>query len=140
VKPAQIARGMIVCPPNTSTAYNRFKAQVYFLTKHEGGRVKPVRSGYAQQLFSHTWNMEARIDLPPPLDMLMPGDNGEVYVTLLKQMVLEPQQRFTIRENQSTVGTGFITELLPNVEVLSSLSKVKSEVILNETEKIKSAK
>ena len=137
IKPEQINRGMFICPPKTSKAYNRFKAQVYFLTKQEGGRFKPFRSGYAQQLFSYTWNVEARLDLPPSMEMFMPGDNGEVYVTLLKQMVLEPQQRFTIREgNQTTVATGVITKLLPDVVVTSSLSKLKSETILDESEPI----
>ncbi|OWA52687.1 Elongation factor Tu, mitochondrial [Hypsibius exemplaris] len=136
VKPDQLDRGMIVCPPKISKAYNHFKAQLYFLTKHEGGRNKPVRSGYQQQMFSYTWNMEARIDLRPPMEMLMPGDNGEVYVALRKHMVLEPQQRFTIREaNQSTVATGVITSLLPDVLVEKTLSKVSDADLLNEVAK-----
>lgn len=127
LKSEQIERGMCICPPNTSHAFNRFKAQVYFLTKHEGGRAKPIRSGYCQQLFSHTWDVEARFDLPLGMDMMMPGDNAELYGTLLKEMVLEESQRFTIRENHQTVGTGVITKILNSVTVEKQLGRLDAE-------------
>ncbi|XP_055348349.1 elongation factor Tu-like [Paramacrobiotus metropolitanus] len=133
IKAAQVSRGMILAPPGRFTAHNRFRAQIYFLTKHEGGRSKPIRSGYAQQLFSHTWDVETRLDLPPGVDMLMPGEHSEVFGTLLREMVLEPNQRFTVREaNNQTVATGVITKLLPSVRVDRSLGKLDGAKLVTE--------
>ena len=85
-------------------------------------------------MYSHTWDMEWRCDLSPGLEMLMPGDNAEVFCTIRKQMVLEPNQRFTVRENHQTVATGVITKLLSDMEVTSTLNKLKTEQILMDIE------
>ena len=100
--------------------------QVYFLTKGEGGRSRPVISGYIQQIFSATWNISCRLDLPSEKDMLMPGDHATVYLTLLKKMVVEPGQSFTIRENNVCVATGIITDTMGTLPLpKDNLSYVK---------------
>lgn len=99
---------------------------MYLLSKGEGGRSRPVLSGYIQQIFSATWNISCRLDLPSEKDMLMPGDHATVYLTLLKQMVVEPGQSFTIRENNVCVATGIITDIKGTVALpKDNLSYVK---------------
>lgn len=146
VKPKLIRKGAILCPVNTLTLNNRFKATIYFLLRSEGGRTKPITSNYQQQLFSHTWNIVCRyllilvllinlfthlvfffrLDLDPAVSMIMPGEHGDVQITLLNKMVMDIGQPFTIRENGKTVATGIISEILPNVNVTkNNLSKLK---------------
>jgi elongation factor Tu len=97
---------------------------VYFLTRAEGGRSKPVTSKYIQQLFSRTWNVPCRIDVIGG-EMLMPGEHGSVCLTLLRKMVMTEGQTFTIRENHKTVGTGIIIKMLNSVNIVkSNLSKL----------------
>ncbi|XP_050520558.1 elongation factor Tu-like isoform X2 [Daktulosphaira vitifoliae] len=123
VKPKNIRKGMIVCPNNSLTINNHFKATIYFLQRGEGGRSKPVTSKYQQQLFSHTWNITSslhiifRIDLDPSIPMIMPGEHAEVRLTLLNKMVMDIGQTFTIRENGKTVATGIISQKLSNVNI-----------------------
>lgn len=83
VKLDRAQRGMVLAAANSCKPGNRFRAQIYLLSKGEGGRSRPVVSGYAQQMFSATWNLFARIDLPEGKDMLMPGEHSEVHWTLL---------------------------------------------------------
>ncbi|XP_050423709.1 elongation factor Tu-like [Adelges cooleyi] len=117
IKPKNIRKGMIICPSNSLTMNNHFKATIYFLMRAEGGRSKPITSKYQQQLFSHTWNIASRIDLDPSIPMIMPGEHAEVRLTLLNKMVMDIGQSFTIRENGKTVATGIISEKLPNVNL-----------------------
>ena len=119
-----VLKGMLLCEAGTEKLTNRFEATVYFLTRAEGGRSKPVISKYIQQLFSHTWNLACRIDLLPDVPMVMPGEHSTVTVTLLKKMVISNGQCFTIRENQITVGTGMVTKVLDNVN-FNNLAKLK---------------
>jgi len=126
VKLDQVQRGMILVPSKSVSLVNHFQAQVYLLSKGEGGRSRPVLSGYIQQIFSATWNISCRLDLPSEKDMLMPGDHATVYLTLLKQMVVEPGQSFTIRENNVCVATGIITDIKGTVALpKDNLSYVK---------------
>lgn len=119
-----VERGMLLCAAGSQIIGNHFEAKVYFLTRAEGGRSKPVTSKYIQQLFSRTWNVPCRVDLVSG-EMLMPGEHGSVYLTLLRKMVLTEGQTFTIRENHKTVGTGIIVKMLNNVDIIkSNLSKV----------------
>ncbi|KPJ20469.1 Elongation factor Tu, mitochondrial [Papilio machaon] len=117
LKLRSVETGMLLCAAKTMKLSNHYKAKVYFLTRAEGGRKKPIFSKYSQQMFSGTWNIACRIDLEPTVDMMMPGDHGEVYLTLLEGMVMTSGQRFTIRENNVTVATGIVTETLPSIDV-----------------------
>ncbi|VEN36337.1 unnamed protein product [Callosobruchus maculatus] len=119
-----IKRGMLLCAPNSLKLSNRFKASIYFLAANEGGRSRPVTGKYCQQLFSRTWNAPCRIDLDENVNMLMPGEHGSVYLTLLWKMAMAQGQQFTVRENNMTVATGVITETLENVHISTSLGKL----------------
>ncbi|CAG9858330.1 unnamed protein product [Phyllotreta striolata] len=125
VKVKDVMRGMVLCAAGSQKINNRFKASIYFLSKAEGGRSKPVTSRYCQQLFSKTWNIPVRVDMVDNVDMIMPGEHGSVSLTLLKKMVMLPGQQFTIRENNVTVGTGIITEALPSINLIGSLGKLE---------------
>lgn len=147
IKPKSVRKGMIMCPIHTLKPNNRFKATIYFLLRSEGGRSKPITSNYQQQLFSHTWNIVCRylllfvffflwyyllaffilrIDLDPTVSMIMPGEHGEVEITLLNKMIMDVGQPFTLRENGKTVATGIISDFLSNVHVSkNNLSKIK---------------
>ncbi|XP_049881042.1 elongation factor Tu-like [Pectinophora gossypiella] len=112
-----VETGMLLCAAKSFQLSNHYKAKIYFLTRNEGGRKKPVFSKYSQQMFSGTWNIACRIDLDPSMNMMMPGDHGEVYLTLLEGMVMTQGQPFTIRENNVTVATGIVTDTLPSIDV-----------------------
>lgn len=127
VKISSVQRGMLLCALGTAKMSNHFDASMYLLTRGEGGRSKPITSKYIQQLFSKTWNISCRVDFVDN-SMLMPGDHGKVRLTLLKNMVMTQGQPFTIRENNSTVATGLITETLKPIELpMNKLSKVVIE-------------
>ncbi|XP_069675608.1 elongation factor Tu [Periplaneta americana] len=120
-----VQRGMLLCAAGSQSIGNHFEAKMYLLSRAEGGRSKPVTSKYIQQLFSKTWNVPCRVDLCDG-EMLMPGEHGTVYLTLLRQMVMSPGQSFTIRENNRTVGTGIIVQRLNNITIVkSNLSKIE---------------
>ena len=120
-----VQRGMLLCAAGSQVVGNHFEAKVYFLTRAEGGRSKPITSKYIQQLFSRTWNVPCRIDLIGS-EMLMPGEHGSVYLTLLRKMVMIEGQTFTIRENHRTVGTGIIVKVLNSLNIVkSNLSKLE---------------
>ncbi|XP_064106499.1 elongation factor Tu-like [Macrobrachium nipponense] len=126
VKIDVLSRGMSLCAPGSITPCNRFEATVYFLTKQEGGRSRPISSMYIQQLFCQTWNITCRLDLPDQLTMVMPGEHCNVSITLLQRMVLSIGEAFTIRENNITVATGVVTSLLNSVSVINKkLDKLK---------------
>ncbi|GJQ76381.1 hypothetical protein Trydic_g2099 [Trypoxylus dichotomus] len=124
IKLKAVDRGMLVCAVGSEKLSNRFKATVYFLSRSEGGRSKPILSKYIQQLFSKTWNAPCRIDLDENVGMIMPGDHAEVYLTLQWKMVMTASQPFTIRENNITVATGIITETLDSIVVPTTLGKL----------------
>jgi elongation factor Tu len=128
VKIEFLQKGMMLCEFGSEVANNRYQAKIYFLTKTEGGRSKPVTSKYEQQLFSRTWSIACRIDIVPPHTMIMPGDHSTVELTLLKKMVMTMGQQFTIRENNMTVATGIITKVLNSINVPKSLGKLKLEI------------
>ncbi|XP_059054498.1 elongation factor Tu-like [Achroia grisella] len=117
MKIRSVETGMLLCAAKSFSLSNHYKANIYFLTRNEGGRKKPVFSKYSQQMFSGTWNIACRIDLDPSMHMMMPGDHGEVYLTLLEGMVMTQGQPFTVRENNVTVATGIITETLQSIDV-----------------------
>lgn len=125
VKIDVVQRGMMLCEEGSEQLGNRFEAKVYFLTRSEGGRSKPVMSKYTQQLFSRTWNIECRLDLSPDMSMLMPGEHATVQLTLLRKMIMTMGQQFTIRENNVTVATGIVARVLDSIHVPKSLGKLK---------------
>ncbi|BES87652.1 Elongation factor [Nesidiocoris tenuis] len=126
VKSNSIERGMQVVLAGSSTLTNSYEATIYFLSRSEGGRSKPVTSKYIQILFSNTWNVACRIDLLES-SMLMPGEHATVRLTLLKKMAMNQGQSFTMRENQLTVATGVITKTLPPIN-FNKLDKVQIDV------------
>lgn len=118
VKISTVQRGMLLCAAGSEKLSNHFDASMYLLTRGEGGRSKPLTSKYIQQLFSRTWNVPARIDLPDNANMVMPGDHAQlIRITLLWSMVMSLGQPFTVRENGCTVGTGVITARHPAVNL-----------------------
>lgn len=129
VKIEVVQRGMMLCEEGSEKLGNRYEAKIYFLTRAEGGRSKPVTSKYTQQLFSRTWNIECRLDLLPNMAMLMPGDQATVQLTLLKKMIMTMGQPFTIRENNVTVATGIVTRELDSIPIQKSLGKLEISVV-----------
>ncbi|KAK9874110.1 hypothetical protein WA026_002463 [Henosepilachna vigintioctopunctata] len=125
VKLNSVDRGMQLVAKGSIKYTNRFKANIYFLTREEGGRSKPILSRYSQQLFSNTWNVPCRLDLEKGIEMLLPGEHGPVNLTLQWKMPMINSQPFTIRENNITVATGIITESLEPVLVTSTLGKLQ---------------
>lgn len=125
VKISSVQRGMLLCAAGSEKLSNHYDASMYLLTRSEGGRSKPITSKYIQQLFSRTWNIPARLDLPNN-SMLMPGDHSQaIRITLFRKMVMSQSQPFTIRENGCTVATGVITKREPSVNLpLNKLSKL----------------
>ena len=112
VKRDEIRRGMVLAAPGTVKAYKKFKAQLYALTKEEGGRHTPFVSNYRPQLFTRTADITCVVTLPDDVTMVMPGDNVAASVELMSDLALETGSRFTVREGGKTVATGVITELV----------------------------
>jgi len=112
VKRDEIRRGMIMCKPGSVKAVDQVEAQVYILKKEEGGRDRPFTSFVQMQLFSKTWDCAAQV-LVPGGNMIMPGADAKLLLKLIKPMVLEQGQRFTVRDGSKTLGTGVVTKILP---------------------------
>jgi elongation factor Tu len=112
IKADQIQRGQVIAAPRTIRPQTRFKGEVYVLSKVEGGRHTPFFSGYKPQFFFRTTNVTGEACLPAGIEMVMPGDNANLIVSLDKPVALEIGSRFAIREGGKTVGSGIITEVL----------------------------
>jgi len=108
----EVERGQILCKPGSITPHKKFKAQVYVLTKDEGGRHTPFFSNYQPQFYFRTTDVTGTIKLPEGVEMVMPGDNIEMTVELGKLIAVENGTRFSIREGGRTVGAGNVTEIL----------------------------
>ncbi len=108
----QVRRGMVVCAPNSVTPHKHFKAEVYILTKEEGGRHTPFTSNYRPQFFFRTADVTGTIKLPENVPMVMPGDNVAIEVELIYPIAMEKGLRFAIREGGRTIGAGQVTEIL----------------------------
>ncbi len=109
----QIRRGMVICKPGSVKPHSHFKAEVYVLSKEEGGRHTPFFNKYRPQFYLRTTDVTGEIMLPEGTDMVMPGDNLTIDVTLLAKVAMDVGLRFAIREGGRTVGAGQITEILP---------------------------
>ena len=107
----QIERGQVLAKPGSVTPHTKFKAQVYVLTKEEGGRHTPFVSNYRPQFYFRTTDVTGVIRLPEGTEMCMPGDNVVMEVELLAPIAVEQGTKFSIREGGRTVGSGSITEI-----------------------------
>ena len=112
IERTQIRRGMIVCEPSTVTPHSHFKAEVYVLSKEEGGRHTPFFNNYRPQFYLRTTDVTGEVKLPSDVEMVMPGDNVSIEVKLINKVALEKSLRFAIREGGRTVGAGQVTEIL----------------------------
>ena len=108
----QVVRGQVLAAPGSIQTHKEFKAQVYVWKKDEGGRHTPFFSDYRPQFYFHTTDITGEIELPEGTEMVMPGDNTEFTVTLIKPAAIEKGTKFTIREGGRTVGAGQVTEIL----------------------------
>jgi elongation factor Tu len=107
-----IKRGMVICAPGTIKPHKKFKCEVYVLGKDEGGRHTPFFNGYRPQFYFRTTDVTGDCNLPAGVEMVMPGDNVSLEVTLLNTIAMEKGLRFAIREGGRTVGAGQVTEIL----------------------------
>ena len=112
VEKDQIKRGMIICKPASVTPHQKFKAEVYVLSKEEGGRHTPFFNKYRPQFYCRTTDVTGEIMLPENIEMVMPGDNVTIEVSLINKIAMEKGLRFAIREGGRTVGSGQVTEIL----------------------------
>jgi len=108
----EVERGMVVAAPGSITPHTKFKAEVYVLKKDEGGRHTPFFDGYRPQFYIRTTDVTGTIHLPEGVEMVMPGDNVNLTVELLKPVAVEVGTRFAIREGGHTVGAGVVTEVI----------------------------
>ncbi len=107
-----IERGQVLAAPGSITPHTDAKAQVYVLTKEEGGRHTPFFTGYKPQFYIRTTDVTGEIKLPDGVEMVMPGDNIEMDIKLIMPVALDEQLRFAVREGGRTVGSGVITEVV----------------------------
>ena len=112
IEKEQIKRGMVICKPNSVTPHAKFKAEVYVLSKEEGGRHTPFFNKYRPQFYFRTTDVTGEIMLPAGVEMVMPGDNISIVVQLINKIAMEKGLRFAIREGGRTVGSGQVTEIL----------------------------
>ncbi|MBK6845248.1 MAG: elongation factor Tu [Gemmatimonadetes bacterium] len=108
----EIERGMVLAKPGSITPHTKFEAEVYVLTKEEGGRHTPFFKGYRPQFYFRTTDVTGSIELPGGTEMVMPGDNIQMTIELITPIAMEEQLRFAIREGGRTVGAGVVTKIL----------------------------
>jgi elongation factor Tu len=108
----EIERGMVLAKPGSITPHTKFKAEVYVLTKDEGGRHTPFFNGYRPQFYFRTTDVTGAVQLPTGVEMVMPGDNVQMEITLISPIAMEKELRFAIREGGRTVGAGVVTEVI----------------------------
>jgi elongation factor Tu len=108
----EIERGQVVAKPGSINPHTKFKAEVYVLTKEEGGRHTPFFNGYRPQFYFRTTDVTGATQLPEGVEMVMPGDNVQMEVELIGPIAMDPELRFAIREGGRTVGAGVVTEII----------------------------
>jgi len=111
-KREEVERGQVVAKPGSITPHTKFKAQVYVLTKEEGGRHTPFFTGYRPQFYFRTTDVTGVALLPEGVEMVMPGDNVEMEIQLITPIAMEEQLRFAIREGGRTVGAGVVSKVI----------------------------
>jgi elongation factor Tu len=107
-----VERGQVVAKPGSITPHTKFKAEAYILTKEEGGRHTPFFNGYRPQFYFRTTDVTGVVTLPEGVEMVMPGDNVSVEISLITPIAMEKELRFAIREGGRTVGAGVISEII----------------------------
>jgi elongation factor Tu len=112
IKREEVERGQVVAKPGSITPHKKFKAEAYILTKEEGGRHTPFFDGYRPQFYFRTTDVTGVAKLPQGTEMVMPGDNVTMEVTLIQPIAMEKELRFAIREGGRTVGAGVVSEVL----------------------------
>jgi elongation factor Tu len=108
----EVERGQVVSVPGTITPHTKFKAEVYILSKEEGGRHTPFFNGYRPQFYFRTTDVTGVLDLPEGVEMVMPGDNVTITGDLITPIAMEKELRFAIREGGRTVGAGVVSEII----------------------------
>jgi len=111
-KREEVERGQVVAHPGTITPHTKFKAEVYILSKEEGGRHTPFFNGYRPQFYFRTTDVTGILTLPEGIEMVMPGDNVAITADLITPIAMEKELRFAIREGGRTVGAGVVSEIL----------------------------
>jgi elongation factor Tu len=111
-KREDIQRGQVLAKPRSITPHTKFRAEVYCLTKEEGGRHTPFFKGYRPQFYFRTTDVTGVVELAEGTEMVMPGDNAQMEITLIQPIAMEEALRFAIREGGRTVGSGVVTEIL----------------------------
>ena len=111
-KREDVERGQVLCKPGSITPHTKFEAEVYVLKKEEGGRHTPFFNGYRPQFYFRTTDVTGAVDLPEGTEMVMPGDNVSVTVSLIAPIAMEEGLRFAIREGGRTVGAGVVAKII----------------------------
>jgi len=112
IKREEVERGQVLAKPGSITPHTHFKAEVYVLSKEEGGRHTPFFNGYRPQFYFRTTDVTGSIKLPEGQEMVMPGDNTNMEIELIQPIAMDPGLRFAIREGGRTVGAGVVTEVI----------------------------
>ena len=112
LKKDDVERGQVLAAPGTLTPHTEFEAEVYILSKEEGGRHTPFLTGYKPQFYLRTTDVTGDVVLPEGTEMVMPGDTVELKVKLVSPVALQEKQRFAIREGGRTVGAGVVTKII----------------------------
>jgi len=108
----EVERGQVVAKPGSITPHTKFKAEIYVLSKEEGGRHTPFFTGYRPQFFFRTTDVTGILNLPEGVEMIMPGDNTAIIAELISPIAMEKELRFAIREGGRTVGAGVVSEII----------------------------
>ncbi|HET9636158.1 MAG TPA: EF-Tu/IF-2/RF-3 family GTPase, partial [Gemmatimonadaceae bacterium] len=109
---ADVERGMVLAKTGSITPHTKFNAEVYVLTKEEGGRHTPFFKGYRPQFYFRTTDVTGSVELPEGMEMVMPGDNVQMTIELITPIAMDEGLRFAIREGGRTVGAGVVTKIL----------------------------
>jgi elongation factor Tu len=112
IEKKDIRRGMVICKPGSITPHTEFRGEVYVLSKEEGGRHTPFFNKYRPQFYFRTTDVTGTVQLPENTEMVMPGDNINLQVSLITPIAMEKGLKFAIREGGRTVGAGQVTEIL----------------------------
>jgi elongation factor Tu len=107
-----IERGMVICKPKSVTTHTKFEAEIYVLKAEEGGRKTPFQNGYRPQFYFRTTDVTGTVELPKDKEIVMPGDNVKITITLINKVAMEEKLRFAVREGGHTVGSGVVTKII----------------------------
>jgi elongation factor Tu len=111
-KREEVERGQVLAKPTTITPHTKFTAEIYVLSKEEGGRHTPFFNGYRPQFYFRTTDVTGSLELPKGTEMVMPGDNVTITVALIQPIAMEEGLRFAIREGGKTVGAGVVAKVI----------------------------